>query len=394
MVMLLLFYGDFMTIYIKSNFLYGENFELKKGILVIEDNIIKGFTNENIKNFINYDGIIIPPLINAHTHIGDNVIKDIGINKTLDELVKPPDGLKHKFLNSCDDKTLIYGMLDGMYELYNNGINYFCDFRENGLKGINLFKKSYRELLSSQEQTKILPPNPIILGRPTKTDKTELKQEIKEILKNSNGIGLSGCNEYSDSKLKFIRKETTGIFSIHANEHKGSVEYSKKHHKKTEIERIIDLNLNPNFIIHATHSESHEINLLNEYNIPVVVCPRANSSFNIGLPNIVELLKSNILIGLGTDNFMANSPSIFKEMDFIYKLYHIEPKEILKFATINNAKILGLNNVGLIKEGFKPDFTFIRPNSINIKYSKNIVASIITRCEMGNIDNFNFKYRI
>ena len=91
------------TIYIKSNFLYGSEFEYKKGILVIEDGIIKGFTNENIdeniKNFIEYDGVIIPPLINAHTHIGDNIIKDIGINKTLDELVKPPNGLKHKFLN-------------------------------------------------------------------------------------------------------------------------------------------------------------------------------------------------------------------------------------------------------------------------------------------------------
>ena len=378
------------TIYIKSNFLYGSEFEYKKGILVIEDGIIKGFTNENIdeniKNFIEYDGIIIPPLINAHTHIGDNVIKDIGINKTLDELVKPPNGLKHKFLNTCDDKDLIHGMLDGLHELHNNGIKYFCDFRENGLKGIMLLKKAY-ELFNDNNKNAV---HPIILGRPTKSDEL-LKKEIKNILAHADGLGLSGCNEYTDSDLKFIRKQDYKIFSIHANEHKGSVDYSKKTYGKTEIERIIDLKLNPNFIIHATHATSHEAELLYEYSIPVVVCPRANASFNVGLPDITKLLKNNVLVGLGTDNFMANSPSLFKEMDFIYKLYHIDPKEILKFATINNGKILGLKDVGLIDEGYKATFTFIK-KSPSIKYSKNIVASIITRCEKGDIDtNFSEK---
>jgi len=87
---------------------------------------------------------------------------------------------------------------------------------------------------------------------------------------------------------------------------------------------------------------------------------------------------------LGTDNFMANSPSILKEMDFIYKIYHIDPKEILKFSTINNCRILGLEGVGLIEEGYRGIFTFIR-DCPSIRYSKNIVASIITRCEKGDI---------
>ncbi len=413
------------TIYLKSRFLYGKDFEFKKGILVIEDNIVKEITFENISEntsgYVKYSGIVIPPLINAHTHIGDNVIKDIGINKSLDELVKPPDGLKHKFLNTCDDKKLMYGMLDGLHELYRSGTRYFCDFRENGLNGVLLLKKAlmhFNEFLSDKihsiDSTKNFGEfnpqfiidnnsdsnthsvngyanhninkfiNSSILGRPKNADEAVLKKEIKEILNQADGLGLSGCNEYSDETLKFIRNQDYKIFSIHANEHEGSVNYSKNTYGKTEIERIVDLKLNPTFIIHATHTSSHDIDLLKENDIPVVVCPRANASFNVGLPNITKLLKNNIRIGLGTDNFMANSPSIFKEMDFIYKLYHIDPKEILRFATINNAKILGIENVGLVDEGYKPVFTYIKPNSIN--YSKNIVASIVTRCEKGDID--------
>lgn len=393
------------TIYLKSNFLYGEDFEYIRSILIIEEGIIKGFTRESIRNTINYKGIVIPPLINAHTHIGDNAIKDIGINKTLDDLVKPPNGLKHRFLNSCSEDILIDGMVDGLHDLKSNGILYFCDFRENGITGINLLKRAFTKFKEYFTEERLgysntlcdyiqfnklfnIPPSPIILGRPTTSNIKELKKEIREILKVADGIGLSGCNEYSDEELKIMRKEDYKIFSIHANEHEGSIEYSKETHGKSEIERIIDLKINPTFIIHATHTTPHEREILREYNIPVVVCPRANASFNIGLPDIQNLLRNDILVGLGTDNFMANSPSIFKEMDFIYKIYHIDPKEILRFATINNGKILGLEGVGLIEEGYRGIFTFIR-DTPSTRYSKNIVASIITRCERGDIYSFD-----
>ncbi|ABR54596.1 amidohydrolase [Methanococcus vannielii SB] len=375
-------------VYLNSNFLYGNEFKFVKGTLVIEDGMIKGFTNEHNLKTINYRGLVIPPLINAHTHIGDSAIKDIGIGKTLDELVKPPNGLKHKFLNSCSDKELVQGMSEGLYELENNGVKAFCDFRENGIKGINLFKQAFKSSNSSI--------TPIILGRPTKNDEKHLKEEISLILDSCEGLGLSGSNEYSNLELKLIckvfKRKNNKIFSIHANEHKGSVDYSKEKYGLSEIERLIKLKVKPDFIIHATHSSSEDISLIKENNIPIVVCPRANSSFNIGLPDVLKLHESGILLGIGTDNFMANSPSLFKEMDFIYKIYHLNPKEILKMATKNSALILGLENVGLIDEGYKGIFTFIKNDNI-LKTSKNMVASVVTRLENGDVDKsfLNFK---
>ncbi|MBA2847279.1 cytosine/adenosine deaminase-related metal-dependent hydrolase [Methanococcus maripaludis] len=366
-------------VYLNSNFLYGDDFEPKKGTLVIEDEIIKGFTSEHHSNVLNYKGLVIPPLINSHTHIGDNSIKDIGIGKSLDELVKPPNGLKHKFLNTCSEKELVQGMSEGLYDLENNGIKAFCDFRENGLNGINSLKSAFEDSNVSIK--------PIILGRPTQIEENLLKDEISIILDNCDGLGLSGSNEYSDQELKFICKLVNKkMLSIHANEHKGSVQYSKEKYGISEIERLINLNIKPDFLIHATHSSSDDLSLLNENNIPVVVCPRANASFNVGLPDIPKMLEYNLKLGIGTDNFMANSPSIFKEMDFIYKIYHVDPKEILKMATVNGAEILGLQNTGVIKEGYIPTFTFIKNGNI-LKTSKNIAASVVTRLENGDVDS-------
>ncbi|MEO2117736.1 MAG: amidohydrolase family protein [Methanocaldococcus sp.] len=367
---------------LKSQFLYGEDYELRKGILIIEEGVIKGFTNEHSSEVVEFKGLIIPPLINAHTHIADNSIKDIGINKTLDELVKPPNGLKHRYLAECSDDILVEGMKLGLEDMKEHGIRYFCDFRENGVKGINLLNKA----LKSYNY-----PKAIILGRPTKMD----NNEVKEVLKISNGLGLSGANEFEDDELKLIfrifrgfkEKNDKKLFAIHIAEHKGAVKYSLNKYGMTEIERLINLKIKPDFIVHGTHLTNNDLELLKENNIPVVACVRANLSFNVGMPKLNEL-NDNLLVGIGTDNFMANSPSIFKEMDFIYKLYHIEPKNIFRMATINNAKILKLENVGLIEEGFKAVFTFIKPTNA-ILFSKNIVASIVTRCEKGDVVDFS-----
>jgi len=61
---------------LKSQFLYGEDFKLRKGTLIIEEGIIKGFTDEhNEREVIEFKGLVIPSLINAHTHIADNSIR-------------------------------------------------------------------------------------------------------------------------------------------------------------------------------------------------------------------------------------------------------------------------------------------------------------------------------
>ena len=54
----------------------------------------------------------------------------------------------------------------------------------------------------------------------------------------------------------------------------------------------------------------------------------------------------NCNVAIGTDNVMINSPDLFREMDFLWKITmgihqkRIEPKNILKMATVNAGKIL------------------------------------------------------
>jgi len=50
--------------------------------------------------------LMIPGFINAHTHIGDSVGKDISLNNTVDEKIHPIFGAKSKILKNTSNEIL------------------------------------------------------------------------------------------------------------------------------------------------------------------------------------------------------------------------------------------------------------------------------------------------
>ncbi|HEC94980.1 MAG TPA: chlorohydrolase, partial [Thermoplasmatales archaeon] len=88
-------------------------------------------------------GYIIPSPFNAHTHIGDAFIrKEIKeLPRDIEKLVAPPNGLKHEMLKQTPDDVVLRGMRKVLHEMVEVGISMFCDFREGGIKGINLLRE-------------------------------------------------------------------------------------------------------------------------------------------------------------------------------------------------------------------------------------------------------------
>ena len=52
----------------------------------------------------------------------------------------------------------------------------------------------------------------------------------------------------------------------------------------------------------------------------IVICPRANASLAEGIPDMVLMDKMNCNLAIGTDNVMINSPDLFREMDYLWKV--------------------------------------------------------------------------
>ena len=274
--------------------------------------------------------LLIPGLINSHTHIGDSIAKDIALNKSTDSKIHPMFGIKQKILRETEPKKLILFMRKTAKSMIKKGITTFIDFRESGLDGILLIQKALSDI----------PIRAVILGRiefyqsidnikkNTPIPKSYLNQ-LETVLKNCDGLGISGSNENNDSVLKQLSK-TKKIRAIHCAETKQSYFKSKQITKKTEPQRC--MLLKPNFLVHMTYASKSDLRLVSKKIRGIVVCPRANAALAEGIPDIVQMLKMNCNVAIGTDNIMINSPDMFREMDFLWKVTmgihqkRIEPK--------------------------------------------------------------------
>ncbi len=332
--------------------------------------------------------LLIPGFVNCHTHIGDSIAKDISLNSSVDSRVHPVSGIKSKILKETDPKHLKNFMKNSCDSMLNKGITTFVDFREGGLEGILMLK----EVLTK------VPIRSIILGRLEFYQKNiEIKknisfpknkiEELTKLLKKCDGLGISGANENSQSVLNYYSK-TAKIRSIHSSETKQSVSTSKKITGKSETLRA--LNLKPHFMVHMTYASKGDLFATSKRTRGIVICPRANASLAEGIPDIDLMKKTGCTIALGTDNIMINSPDMFREMDYLWKVSmgirktRVNPREILKMATVNGGKILK-KEVGVIETGKYADGIFIEKHSLDLEPMHNVYASIVHRASESTI---------
>jgi cytosine/adenosine deaminase-related metal-dependent hydrolase len=207
------------------------------------------------------------------------------------------------------------------------------------------------------------------------------------LLEYSDGLGISGSNENSDSFLKEFSK-TKKIRAIHCAETKQSASKSKLMTKKTEVQR--GLLLKPHFLIHMTYATKSDLKSTAKKTNGIVVCPRANASLAEGIPDVTEMMKMKCNIAIGTDNVMINSPDLFREMDFLWKVTmginqkRIDPKKIVKMTTVNAGKLLG-KKIGCIKEGFLADAVFIKKKDVDLDPLGDPYAAIVHRASEKSI---------
>jgi len=335
------------------DFVYGDiltNNGFKKGFIKYIGPEIIEISFSKPKNKPKIKGIILPTLINSHTHIGDYFIKKSKINipRNLDEMVKPPDGIKHLLLEKSSEIEIINGMKSGIKIMTKFGISKFYDFREGGLIGINQLKNALRDYKNISS---------MILSRPK--NHVFNKDEINLILNNSDGIGLSGISDWDYSEIIKVAKLTKikkKIFAIHASEK-----------IRENIDKIIDLK--PDFLIHMNQATESDLNIVKENEIPIVICPRSNKFFRLKTNyDLMEKLGINLM--LGTDNSMINSPNILTELKYYKKISGINNLEkLLNMITYNPRKVLNLDynilDLKLTKDLIILDYENLNPHLLN-----------------------------
>lgn len=373
------------TIFHSPYALIGDNLDLKKNVFVEIDNggIITNISYETPEENLqplntNQSTLMIPGFINSHVHIGDSFAKELGFNRELSEIVAPPFGLKHKLLRQTPEEFIITGIKKAILEMLSNGITCFVDFREGGVKGVNLLRKTLN-------QASI---NCLIYGRFMDESEIELIFELAD------GVGLASYDQISMNNKKYVVKSKQGSKKMIA------CHCAEKIRDPNLLDDIFSDNL-VDVIIHGTKLIKKDLVKIQNEEKSLILCPRSNGYFGVGFPPITEILQLGIPISLGTDNIMVNNSDLFEEMRYLYRIFRVlgsynksiqlTSKELLKMVTINAAKNFRLESkLGSISRGKAADFFIVDLNSPNL-YTNNLNKNNISDIIVQRIKSENIK---
>ncbi|WP_210585154.1 amidohydrolase family protein [Streptomyces sp. GESEQ-35] len=162
----------------------------------------------------------------------------------------------------------------------------------------------------------------------------------------------------------------TGLHT-HSSETTWEVEESLRRFGRRPIEEFHHRGiLGPRTVVaHCVWLDDREIELLAETGTSVAHCPCSNMKLSSGPARVIEMRRSGIAVGLGSDGEKENNNlDLLEEMKFASLLQKVttsdpttgDPWDILTMATLEGARALGLDTVtGSLEPGKKADIVTV-----------------------------------
>jgi len=321
--------------------------------------------------------LILPPFVNSHVHLGDAAFHGQVHEGSLEELFRPPDGLKHRLLRETDRGTLVSGIRRALGDAWDSGTGILLDFREGGCDGVSIALEAREGLEPART------PAHIIMGRPDHSihttpdggtendlhgmsddleglkgdlhgmtddleglkgdlhgmtddleglkgdlhgmtdDLEELKGDLHGMTDDLEGLkveleGIRGCTRWLGlPSADAYSEEQRRIIASFAREHDMLVGVHAFEEGKEPLRDLEDLD--PGLMIHLSHGGTSEWEWAASRGTAVTVCPRSNQRFSRPA-DLEAALTSGAIIMVGTDNAMIQDQDMVEELRLLHHM--------------------------------------------------------------------------
>ena len=351
----------------------------------------KNYDKEVDKTIDAKNKILMPGLINCHTHLGMSLFRGTNDDYTLSDWL---NNYIWPIEDKMTDEDLYVTTLISCLEMIKTGTTCFNDMYF-GWKGC----------LKAIKETKIRGLFGRCLIGNMETGKEKIK-EFKEMYeKNCNNDligftiaphGLYTCDMEYLKECSKLSDEYNLPVHIHLAENKKEIEDIKEKHNKEWLDVIKETGLINKKLILAHGTFLSHLDELKNKDISICTNPVSNLNLGCGISNIKKYKDNGLNICLGTDGQgSGNNLNLFYHMslvDYLQKGIYEDPTvfnsyEVLKMATINGAKALGLEDkIGSIEEGKKADLILIDLNDITMQPTVNIITEITHNGWFNSVD--------
>ena len=374
-----------------------KNSQLEKHAIVIHEGRIhdilpadRARQQYQSEDTVNLNGhVLVPGFVNAHTHASMSLFRgladDLPLMEWLQEHIWPAEG------NWVNEEFIHDGTLHAAAEMIRSGTTCFND--------MYFFPDVTARVIDSIGMRASV--GLILLDFPTvwANDPDEYISkglEVHDHYRSNTRITTTFAPHapYTVSDDPLLRIETLAEeldipIHMHIHETEFEVKQAVDQNGLRPLSRLNDKGLiSPRLLaVHMTQLTDDEIEMLATSNANVVHCPESNLKLASGYCPVEKLSQAGVNVALGTDGTASNN-----DLDMIGEMRTAAlvaktvannasaapAHEVLRMATINGAKALGLDKeIGSIEKGKSADIVAINMNTLETQPMYNVVSQLV-----------------
>jgi 5-methylthioadenosine/S-adenosylhomocysteine deaminase len=317
-------------------------------------------------------GIIMPGLVNTHTHLPMTLFRgladDLPLREWLDDHIFPAEAAH------INAESARLGARLACAEMLLGGTTTCCD-------GYFLVDQFFDAVASSglraiMGQGVIDFPAP---GVPDPSFNVAAACEFAEKRKTDGALlqpsifchSIYTCSDRTLLAAKQAAERADVLFQIHVAETRSERDQIMEAHGCSPVRYLDRLGLlnERTLLVHAVWVDDEDIEIIARNQARVVHCPESNMKLASGVAPVPDFLRAGITVGLGTDGCASNNDlDLWGEMDTaakLHKMHRLDPTvmdatAVVRMATIEGAHALGLDrSIGSLEPGKRADLIVV-----------------------------------
>jgi 5-methylthioadenosine/S-adenosylhomocysteine deaminase len=341
------------------------------------------------------DGLVIPGLVNAHTHVAMTLLRGYADDKPLDAWLQEDIWPTEAELRPDDVRV---GAELGLVEMIKSGTTAIGDmYFEIDAIADAVERAGVRAMLGYGAVT---------LGQDDDGARSELERSLEvatEFDGAADGRITAAFQPHSlttaeeDYLREFVAKaRDAGVpIHFHANETENEVDPIVDEHGVRPLEYADDLGLltEDTYIAHGVHLDETEIDLLAERGVGVAHCPASNMKLASGMAPVQALRDAGVTVGIGTDGAASNNDlDAFDEVRdaaMIGKLAADDASAVpaeaaVEMVTQGSADLLGFDS-GRVEPGANADLAVVDLSAPHLTPAHDLVSHLAYAVRGGDV---------
>jgi 5-methylthioadenosine/S-adenosylhomocysteine deaminase len=341
--------------------------------------------------------LIMPGLINAHTHMSMSLFRSLADDLSLDDwLNKYIFPAEHRYVTQ---DFVLWSTRLSLLEMLRGGTTTVAD--------MYYFEEEVAEATKAAGMRGVLgetligfpsPDSPTPAAALTYTEKFLKHWKADPLITPAVAPhSIYTCSETLLKDAAALAQTNQAPLLIHVAEAPFEIEKSRHEHGLTTVQYLARIGvLGPNVLgAHCIWLDQADVQTMAHFSAGCSYNPSSNMKTAAGLMPAVELLSAGVAVGLGTDGAASNNnQDMFEEMDLAakeQKFARMDPKalpaeQVVEMATITGARALHMEKqIGSLEAGKKADLILVDTSAAHATPMYDVYSAIVYSLKSSDV---------